>query len=150
MDVGGRLLTCGKNLGHGLLGQGEGVEESLVPRPVVGLGGVCIRTVAAGMYHTLACSDEGVAFSFGNGDVGRLGHGDTLGQPTPRVIEALQGVHISAMTTGLDHSLVLSDTGTLYSYGDGAHGQLGHGDTVSTPSATAASDCSATATGRTS
>ena len=79
-----------------ILGQGgDGVNESVVPRVVVGLGGVRIRTVAAGDFHSLAYSDEGVAYSFGFGSDGQLGHGDNAFQPTPRAIEALQGVHIS-------------------------------------------------------
>jgi alpha-tubulin suppressor-like RCC1 family protein len=84
--------------------------------------------VAAGFGHTLACSDEGVAYSFGTGKRGRLGHGDTAGQHSPRVIEALQGVHISAVAAGYAQSMALSEAGALYSFGDGDVGQLGHGD----------------------
>ena len=98
VDAGGNLLTCGIDpVGEGYLGQGEGVEESAVPRAVVGLGDVRMRTVAVGDHHTLACSDEGVVYSFGFGQEGRLGHGDEAWQQTPKVIEALQGVHISVV-----------------------------------------------------
>ena len=114
VDAGGQLLTCGRDdAGWGVLGQGEGVQESAVPRAVAGLGGVRIRTVAAGSHHTLACSDEGVAYSFGYGGQGRLGHGDTVSQHTPRVVEALQGVHISAVAAGLSQSLALSEAGEI-------------------------------------
>ena len=60
VDAGGQLLTCGKNLGFSE-GEGEGAKVSAVPRAVIGVGGVRIRTVAAGSYQPLACSDEGVA-----------------------------------------------------------------------------------------
>ena len=112
----------------GVLGQGEGVAESAVPRAVAGLGGLRILTVAAGRYHTLACSDEGVVYSFGIEGSGHLGHGTTGDQHIPLVIEALQGVRVSAVAAGEGHSLALSVAGALYSFGEGYHGQLGHGD----------------------
>ena len=129
VDAGGQLLTCGTDGGGAcVLGQGEGVEESAVPRAVVGLGDVRMRTVAVGDHHTLACSDEGVVYSFGLGDEGRLGHGDEARQHTPKVIETLKGVHISVVAAGWRHSLALSVTGELYSCGNGQCGALGHGD----------------------
>ena len=144
VDAGGQLLTCGRDPSMipgivpggadpsevpSLLGQeAEGVNESLVPRVVVGLGGVRIRTVAAGEFHSLACSDEGVTYSFGFGSDGQLGHGVYLFEPTPRAIAALQGVHISAVAAGAAFSLALSRTGALYSFGEGIWGALGHGD----------------------
>jgi alpha-tubulin suppressor-like RCC1 family protein len=78
--------------------------------------------------HTLACSDEGVTYSFGLGGEGQLGHGGTIRQQGPRVVEALQGVHILAVAAGGCHSLALSEAGELYSFGDGSRGSLGHGD----------------------
>jgi alpha-tubulin suppressor-like RCC1 family protein len=120
----------GRCIGLDVLGQGEGVEESAVPRAVAGLGGVRVRTVAAGNAHTLACSDEGVTYSFGDsGTPLRLGHGDADDQHIPRVVDALQGVHISAVAAGDTHSFALSGAGALYSFGGGAFGALGHGDT---------------------
>ena len=131
VDAGGQLLTYGAGcISRGFLGQGEGVEESAVPRVVVGLGGVRVRTVAVGYCHTLACSDEGVTYSFGSTHPPRrLGQGDADDPPIPRVVEALQGVHISAVAAGNSHSLALSGAGALYSFGGGVYGELGHGDT---------------------
>eukprot|EP00966_Prymnesium_polylepis_P214068 4958142-Prymnesium_polylepis.1 len=53
------------------------------------------------------------------------------------VIEALAGVKVRAVAAGHCHSLVLSEDGVVYSFGDGAHGRLGHGDVdlQSTPKA---------------
>ena len=142
VDSGGHLLTCGE-AAYGALGQGVGVEVSAWPKAAAGLGGVRIspwrqarndgvriRTVAVGARRTLACSDEGVAYSFGVGSGGQLGHGDTANELTPRVIDALQGVHISMVAAGYGHSLALSGAGELYSFGFSWYGALGHGNTA--------------------
>ena len=128
VDAGRQLLTCGSNVyGLGMLGQGESVLHSVVPRAVAGLGGVRIRTVAVGGSHTLACSDEGVVYSCGYGRFGQLGHGDTSTLSAPRVLKALQDVRISEVAACGCHSLALSRAGALYSFGLNAHGQLGLG-----------------------
>ena len=48
-------------------------------------------------------------------------------QHTPRLVEALQDVRISAVAAGDEHSLVLSE-GKVYSFGSAGHGELGHGN----------------------
>ena len=68
--------------------------------------------------------------SFGAGYNGRLGHGDMdYQQPhTPKVIEALCGESVVAVTAGWAHSLVLTEAGTVLSFGYGGDGCLGHED----------------------
>jgi alpha-tubulin suppressor-like RCC1 family protein len=58
-----------------------------------------------------------------------LGHGDEENQLTPKVIEALRGERVVAVSAGGAHSLVLTEAGAVLSFGDGGEGQLGHGDT---------------------
>ena len=41
---------------------------------------------------------------------------------------ALAGVQVCAVAAGCDHSLVLSNKGLVYSFGDGEFGRLGHSD----------------------
>lgn len=134
VDAYGKLLTSGKDVdgtgGSSVLGQGIGVVESVVPRSVAGLGSVNICTVAAGLYHTLVCSDTGVAYSFGIGSHGQLGHGNTANCPTPRAIKTWPDVHFSGVAAGSEHSLLLSSQGALYSFGKGVSGQLGHGNAL--------------------
>lgn len=40
--------------------------------------------------HSLAVTDTGEVFSWGDGDFGKLGHGNTDRQRKPKQIEALQ------------------------------------------------------------
>ena len=56
-----------------------------MPTKVAGIGSV--RQVSCSEVHTLALSKDGlVVWSFGSGDLGKLGHGDTNRQMLPKVI----------------------------------------------------------------
>lgn len=96
----GGVLSCGNATldggRPGLLGHGELVERLEVPTPIPALLGVGIRTVACAEYHTIAVSEGGIAFSWGYGGLGRLGHGDEENQMSPkemkRPFEALAAV----------------------------------------------------------
>ena len=58
------------------------------PRMVGGdLKGVRVVGVAAGGYHSIVLAADSRVFTFGNGEWGRLGHGDEQNQLTPRVVE---------------------------------------------------------------
>jgi len=119
---------------HGGLGRLEG--DLSAPRAVEGLRGVRVKAVAAGGYHSLALSDHGEVYSFGHGGYGQLGHGDQEHQPTPKLIEGLRGVRVTAIAAGGYHSVLLSDHGALYTFGHGGYGQLGHGDRMHQPTPT--------------
>ena len=49
----------------------------------------------------------------------KLGHGDEEIQYQPKVIEALRGVRVSAVSTCAGHSLVLTEAGEVLSFGYG-------------------------------
>ena len=66
--------------------------------------------------------------SFGYGLSDRLGHGDSEDQHTPKVIEALRGEKVVAVSAGRQHSLVLTEAGAVLSFGFGDAGRLGNGD----------------------
>ena len=67
--------------------------------------------------------------SFGYGNSGALGHGNTEDQPTPRLVETLRGEQVVQVSAGGDCSWVLLETGTALSFGVGHRCCLGHGDT---------------------
>jgi alpha-tubulin suppressor-like RCC1 family protein len=85
---------------------------------------VRVAAVAAGWQHSLALSETGEVYSFGNGAYGQLGHGDQEDQHTPRPIAALQGMRVGIIAAGDQHSLVVSTAGRLYSFGHGGQGAL--------------------------
>ena len=69
-------LHCSK--GHG------NTSSMKTPNKVINIGPV--QQAACGVAHTLALGIDGLTvWSFGSGDSGKLGHGDTVKQTTPKV-----------------------------------------------------------------
>ncbi len=83
--------------------------------------------VSAGYRHSGAVTDDGALYTWGEGDFGRLGHGDSQSRDTPTVVKDIGPV--SQVACGMAHTLALSEDGrTVWSFGSGDHGKLGHGD----------------------
>lgn len=72
---------------------------------------------------------DGDVYSWGRGEFGRLGHGDTDTKSHPHVIEALVGHKINHIAAGGYHSGAMNDN-EVYTWGCGEYGRLGHGDTA--------------------
>jgi len=91
-------------------------------------------------------------YTWGDGEHGQLGHGDAYtseyckrtikGGPaiqqqakmrelttltTPRMVEALYGLRVVAMSAKGQHSMCVTEKGEMYTWGCGAFGRLGHG-----------------------
>mmetsp|Transcript_8791 Transcript_8791/g.26070 ORF Transcript_8791/g.26070 Transcript_8791/m.26070 type:complete len:173 (+) Transcript_8791:564-1082(+) len=69
-----------------------------------------------------------VLFTWGRGEDGQLGLGDTSDQDEPEYVDALRGVGIRQIACGSGHTVVLSTEGEVYTWGRGDDGRLGHGD----------------------
>lgn len=100
---------CNFTIGHG------DSNAQYVPTVVRDISGV--GSVTCGSAHTLALSRDGkTVWSFGNGEGGKLGHGDMSRVYKPRVIEALQGMIIKKVCAGHLFSLALTLNGRVCSY----------------------------------
>uniref|UniRef100_A0A3Q3IFJ7 Uncharacterized protein n=1 Tax=Monopterus albus TaxID=43700 RepID=A0A3Q3IFJ7_MONAL len=67
----------------------------------------------------------------GEGQYGRLGQGNSDDLYVPTIISAFQGYVVTQLVTscGSDgHSMALTETGEVFSWGDGDFGKLGHGN----------------------
>mmetsp|Transcript_11950 Transcript_11950/g.23713 ORF Transcript_11950/g.23713 Transcript_11950/m.23713 type:complete len:625 (-) Transcript_11950:467-2341(-) len=69
-----------------------------------------------------------VLFTWGRGEDGQLGLGDSSDQGEPEYVDALRGVGIRHIACGSGHTVVLSTEGEVYTWGRGDDGRLGHGD----------------------
>lgn len=70
----------------------------------------------------------GKLYAFGSGDYGRLGHGDNQPKKSAKLVEILRDKNLTKFACGPRHTLALAADGTVYSWGYGGDGQLGHGD----------------------
>jgi hypothetical protein len=126
----GALLACGEPGKSGVLGFPD-KKERTEPERIPGLEGVRVVQVAAGAAHTLALSESGALYVWGGGEAGALGVGDKKGRAVPVLLENFPpaGEKVVGIAAGAYHSLALTDSGRVYSWGRCAGGVLGHGDT---------------------
>ncbi len=116
----GTVFSFGWN-GEGRTGQGTISGNTLVATPIdtTNLAGRAITQAAAGGF-SLLLADDGAVFSFGwNGD-GRTGQGTNSGNTlvaTPIDTTNLAGSAITQVAAGDSHGLLLSDDGTVFSFG---------------------------------
>ncbi|XP_077868707.1 E3 ubiquitin-protein ligase HERC2-like [Saccoglossus kowalevskii] len=123
----GALYTWG--LGeYGRLGHGDNTTQ-LKPKQVKTLSGQRVVQVACGSRdaQTLALTDEGMVFSWGDGDFGKLGRGGSEGVNTPHNVERLNGQGVTQIECGAQFSLALTKTGQVWTWGKGDYYRLGHG-----------------------
>ena len=88
---------------------------------VKALAGQRVIQVACGSRdaQTLALTDEGLVYSWGDGDFGKLGRGGSEGCSTPQNVEKLNGVGICQIECGAQFSLALSKNGLVWTWGKG-------------------------------
>eukprot|EP01133_Synstelium_polycarpum_P003478 gene3478-3969_t len=121
----GAVYTWGAN-DSGQLGLGPR-SEAFAVQPQRIICPTRVAMVAAGTNRSAFIGENGALYTWGRGDHGRLGHGDTLMQDEPRVVLALQGHVVTSIASGGGHSLALTAAGAVFSWGRGECGQLGHG-----------------------
>ncbi|KAF3439278.1 hypothetical protein FNV43_RR17554 [Rhamnella rubrinervis] len=126
----GEVQSWGRNQ-NGQLGLGT-TEDSLVPQKIQAFQGVSIKMVAAGAEHTAAITENGSLYGWGWGRYGNLGLGDRDDRLVP---EKVSTVHVKNLdekmvmvACGWRHTISVSSSGGLYTYGWSKYGQLGHGD----------------------
>jgi hypothetical protein len=85
-----------------------------------------VTSVASGVDHVILLTENGTLYSYGLGTRGQLGTGDLSCHDSPCLIEPLAGLTIVQVAAGKWHSLALSESGDVYSWGWNQHCQLGH------------------------
>ena len=102
-----------------------------------------VAVVAAGRGHTVATTQDGAVWCWGSGASGQLGTGDRERRTRPTQLR--RGLFEFAVATmaacGADHTVVVTATGSVYTWGGNARGQLGLGDHDSRARPTAVHGC---------
>ena len=116
---------------------GLGKTKATTPTKVEGLSGIGVTQLSCGMYHTLALTAEGEVYSCGFGGsffsgAGGLGHGDRKQLDVPTKLAGFgsgEGQHVATeVSAGGYHSVALDTEGTVWTWGRGEWGRLGHDD----------------------
>ncbi|XP_027914148.1 ultraviolet-B receptor UVR8 isoform X2 [Vigna unguiculata] len=108
------------------------VKDELFPQLLHQPSLSSISSLACGGAHVIALTSAGKVFSWGRGNSGQLGHGEVVSNAlVPKGVTSLDGYFITHVAAGWSHSGFVSDSGCVFTCGDGTFGQLGHGDYAS-------------------
>ncbi|KAF5898053.1 putative E3 ubiquitin-protein ligase HERC4, partial [Clarias magur] len=121
----GQLFTWGQN-SSGQLGLGKGEPSSPSPRPLKSLCGIPLAQISAGGDHSFALSLSGAVFGWGRNGAGQLGLGHKDDIYIPSCVSNLGQKKTIAISCGEEHTATLSKGGTVFTFGCGRYGQLGH------------------------
>lgn len=125
----GKVYAWGEG-GQGQLGNG-GTSDSSVPVLVDATGvmaGKTIVGVAAGALFSLAYSDEGDVYAWGDNVFGQLGDWTAADSSVPVIVDLVGDV--VQVAAGAWTAYALLGDGTMYAWGRGNTGQLGDGTMI--------------------
>lgn len=115
----GTVWAIGSNT-FGQLGSGWADTSSDEPVRVCGLDN--IKSVTAGVSHSVALKADGTVWAWGSNDKGQLGDGTFLKRDLPARIAGLSNVE--AVAAGNNHVLALRRDGSVWGWGSNNLGQL--------------------------
>ncbi|XP_032230149.2 uncharacterized protein LOC5505916 [Nematostella vectensis] len=138
------IMTSGWMYAWGLSGAAKD-ETKFVKTPTVvkGVDNARVMSMACGAYHTVLLAEgygwlgnlsSGVAYSWGRGGNGALGHGTLLSLARPSYVKRLyhgdkdgkDAKTVSQVAAGRAHSAFLTKDGCVYTCGSNQYGQLGY------------------------
>jgi alpha-tubulin suppressor-like RCC1 family protein len=73
--------------------------------------------IACGAFHTVAVTPKGDLFTWGDGSIGQLGHGDTVILKQPKLVTScFIGKEVVHVACGSWHTVVVTGEGELYTW----------------------------------
>ncbi|CAF4909512.1 unnamed protein product [Rotaria sp. Silwood1] len=99
------------------------------PEQLGGFNDRRVIQIAAGYNHCLGLTDDGTVYAVGLNAHGQLGLGHNKGCRSATPIACLRGSPIVYIACGAYHSVIISKSGTVFTCGLNASGQLGLSDT---------------------
>lgn len=125
----GSLYTWGDKE-SGVAGHGDTEGHQYTPKLLEKLSSKRVIQLSACGFHTGCLTNNGEVHTWGEGKFGRLGHNGERNCHSPRLVEALLGKRPKQVACGGFHTAVITESGSVHTFGGGEHGQLGHGDKV--------------------
>ena len=128
ITVEGKLLSFGRAYNY-VLGN-KPLKNQYRPSTVLRVRFIKIKDVGTGWNHSLAVSEDGKLWTWGNGRYGCLGHSNQNHQSVPKVVEYFveNDIVIVSCVGGSNHSAVISANGELFMFGRNFGGELGIND----------------------
>ncbi|XP_022981290.1 ultraviolet-B receptor UVR8-like isoform X1 [Cucurbita maxima] len=126
LDSNGFVYTWGKGY-CGALGHGDEIDKT-IPQPLNSLKNHLAVQVCARKRKTFVLIDTGIVYGFGWMGFGSLGFPDRGVSDkvlSPRSLNCLRAHCVSQISTGLYHTVVVTDKGKLFGFGDNERAQLG-------------------------
>lgn len=122
----GKLFTWGDG-DKGRLGHAD-YERKLLPTCVAPLVDCDFVEVSCGIMLTVGLTNLGRVYAIGSSVHGQLGNPGSRDASVAIVDGKLKEEFVKAISSGSYHVAALTSTGHVYTWGKGAHGQLGLGD----------------------
>ncbi|KAM8750883.1 putative E3 ubiquitin-protein ligase HERC3 isoform 2-T2 [Acanthopagrus schlegelii] len=126
LSVSGGVFSWGRN-DCGQLGLGDRTDRH-TPTGVQCLNLKKTVHISCGKDHTVTLTKDGAVFTFGSGQHGQLGHNSFSDELRPRLVAELWGAKVTKIACGRHHTLALTDSKRVYSFGCDEQGQRGHGE----------------------
>lgn len=125
----GYLYAWGRGF-EGQLGISPTIEIASTPSFVKYFHKKLISSIASGSYHSMAITDDGQLYTWGEGKMGQLGVGKCREKRLPEKVtfdfeeeesgEEMQ--RLKACSAGFGHSAAITDVGNLYMWGFNTYG----------------------------
>jgi alpha-tubulin suppressor-like RCC1 family protein/formylglycine-generating enzyme required for sulfatase activity len=124
-------VKCWGGNGYGQLGDNT-TTQRLTPVDVSGLTSG-VTTISSGTFHTCALTSTGGVKCWGDNEYSQIGDGTSTNVSFPTSIQNIFGwvppTWQSAISAGVNHTCVLTNTGGVQCWGPNTYGQLGNGTT---------------------
>ncbi|MBM4413645.1 MAG: hypothetical protein FJ040_09430 [Chloroflexi bacterium] len=118
---------------YGELGDGSSITRVLPVLVSMPAGVTSFATISAGMIHTCARTNAGVAYCWGRNDRGQLGDGTLVpyrNRPVAVIKPATLLASFVSIVAGADHTCGLTSARAVYCWGRNEYGELGDGSTT--------------------
>ncbi|XP_028230838.1 E3 ISG15--protein ligase HERC5-like [Glycine soja] len=127
VDSNGFVYTWRKGY-CGALGHGDEIDN-ITPELLTSLKNQLVVQVCVRKRKTFVLVNSGSMYGFGSMGFGSLGFLDRRVSDKvlkPRILDTLRAHHVSQISTGLYHTMVITSRGHIFGFGDNERAQLGH------------------------